>query len=97
MKKIVHDNKASAAPVILFIILLGMTSLVVLLLGHVVEPFMNLIDSSDDSINPDVSAPREGMNQFIQLFWPKGLLLSIFISATVALFMEYQKKTYKEG
>ena len=80
-----------------FIIVLCVASFLVLLYGHILEPFMNFMDSSDDSVDSEISAPREITLDIIQIIWPKGLLLIIFLGVSSALFLEYQKKTYKEG
>jgi len=58
---------------------------------------MNLIDSSDTDIDSDVSAPRGYISVFVQMIWPKGLLLVIFLILSGALLMEYQKQKYREG
>lgn len=99
MKKttIIRNTDASAYPVMIFIIALGMASMVILILGFVVEPFTNLMNFTDTEINNTLSAPREGIVFFItEVIWPKGVLLGIFIALSVALLMEYQKKQYKE-
>ena len=96
MKKIRTDNNASAWPVVVFILALAITSFLILILGHVAEPFLNLMDSTDTTIDENILAPRNAMLWFWQLFWPKGLLITIFIGLSLALFMEYQKKQYKE-
>ena len=54
MKKLLRDNNASAWPIVIFIIVLAIASFLVLLLGHVNEPFLNLIDSSVH-LEPDQS------------------------------------------
>jgi len=94
MKKIRHDKNASAWPVVIFIVALMFTSVLVLFLGEITEPFLNLMNSTDDEMNEDVLEPRKQMVWFWELFWPKGLALTIFIGLSFALFMEYQKKTY---
>ena len=96
MKKIRTDNNASAWPIVVFILALAITSFLIIILGHVAEPFLNLMDSTDDTMPEGILTPREGMVWFFQLFWPKGLLITIFIGLSLALFMEYQKKQYKE-
>jgi len=93
---ILRNTDASAHPIIIFIFILAVASFLLLIINFAVEPFMNLIDSDDDVIDPSVSAPRDGMNLFIQIFWPKGLLLTIFLGGAFAVFMEYQKKNYRE-
>lgn len=96
MRRFISNTNGSAYPVIVFILCLAIASFLVLLLGHVVEPFMNLMNSNDDSVDEDISAPRSLMATFIGYFWPKGLLLVIFTGLGMALFMSYQKKNYQE-
>jgi len=95
MKKIRTDTHASAWPVIIFVLALMFASVLILFLGEITEPFLNLMNSTDDEMNEDVLEPRNQMVWFWKLFWPKGLLLTIFIGLSFALFMEYQKKTYR--
>jgi len=96
MRKIIKSNNASIWPIAIFIIVLAIASVLILLYGHVLEPFLNLMDSGDDSISESVSYPRSLMSQFAQIIWPKGLLLAIFIGTSAAVLMEYQKAKYKE-
>lgn len=91
-----NNNHASVDPVMVFLGILAFTSLLVLILGIVLEPFMNLVDSDDDEIAAGIKAPRTFVNQFFQLFWPKGLLLAVFILSSAALFIEYQKLKYRQ-
>lgn len=95
MRKIRTNTVASAWPVVIFFVALMFGSMLIIFMGEITEPFMNLMDSTDDTMNEDVLEPRSGLNWFFQLWWPKGLLLTIFLGLSFALFMEYQKKTYK--
>lgn len=96
IQKLMRNNDGSANPVLIFIICLGLASFLILLFGHVLEPFMNLMESSDDIIDSEISAPRGYLSQIIQIVWPRGVLLAIFVALSFALFMEYQKIKYKE-
>ena len=96
MKRIIHNNHGSSGPIIIFILCLAIVSFLVLIIGFIIEPFMNLMDSTDDDIDSDISLPREYVSQFIQVMWPKGLLLIIFLALSGALIMEYQKNRYKD-
>lgn len=96
MKRIRRNNIASSYPVVAYILCLALASFLILVLGIIVEPFMNLMDSSDDSIDSEISAPRGFVSQLAQLIWPKGLLLIIFLACSGAVIMEYQKRKYKE-
>lgn len=96
MRKIIHNNHGSAVPVIIFIIVLAVASFTILILSEVFEPFMNLMESSDDSVSSSVSAPRGWVSSFFQILYPKGLLLGILIGSGIGLIMEYQKIRYKE-
>jgi hypothetical protein len=95
MRTLQHNTIASAWPVIAFILILMITSFLILVLGHVMEPFMNLMDSPNTDVGTEISTPRALMSWFFQLVWPKGVLLTVFIGCALALFMEYQKPTYK--
>jgi hypothetical protein len=97
MKTIKTDNNASAWPVVIFILILMFGSMLILFMGEITEPFLNLMNSTDDEINEEVLEPRSRLTWFFQLWWPKGLLLTIFIGSSLAIFMEYQKRTYQES
>jgi len=97
MKRITNNNHGSMNPVIIFIICLAIVSFLVLILGFILEPFMNLMDSSDTNINPDISVPRGYVSTFVQIIWPKGLLLITFLILSGTLLMEYQKNKYQQG
>lgn len=96
-KRLIRKNKnASAWPVVILFIILAIVSMVVLIFGSVLEPFFNLMEGEDDTIDPDYSAPRGLVSQFLQIIWPKGLLLAVLIGSIVTMLMYYQKKRYKE-
>lgn len=96
MKQIIINNSGSVNPVLIYIICLGLISFLMLLLGYLVEPFMNLINSSDSSIALGISTPRGYVSTFIQIMWPRGILLALFLILSGALIMEYQKNKYLE-
>lgn len=96
MKKLIKNNNGSVNPVLIYIICLGLISFLMLLLGFLVEPFMNLMDSTDSSIDTDISIPRGYISLFIQIMWPKGILIGLFLILSGALIMEYQKNKYQE-
>ena len=95
MRKLLSDNNASAWPVIIFIICLGTASVVVLIVGEVFEPFMQLMAGDDPDV-VDADVPRGYVSTFFQFFWPRGLLIVILTGCSFALIMEYQKTKYKE-
>jgi len=90
------NEDASAWPVIITLIALGLASFLVLLFGLILEPFFNLGAATDDSINPLISAPRQYGTSFLQIVWPKGVLLVILVAVLSAMIMYYQKKRYQE-
>ena len=96
MKKIIHNTNGSSGPIIIFIFCLAIVSFLVLIIGFVIEPFMNLMASTDDDIDSDISLPRVYVSQFVQIIWPKGVLLVVFLALSGALIMEYQKSKYQK-
>jgi len=97
MRKFIHNSYGSAYPILIFFIIIGMISLIILILGEIYTPFFQLGDSSDDTIDPNIDAPRSAMMGFINLLWPKGVLLIALFSLCFALLMDYQKKQYQEA
>jgi len=96
-RKIIKNNVGSVYPVLILFILIGIVSLLVLILNEVYNPMYQLMNSEDDSIHPALDAPRRIGNSFIQLMWPKGVLLAVFFALLFALLMDYQKKQYQGG
>jgi len=95
--KIIENNHASAYPVAIFIICLGVASFLILLFGPILEPFFNLAHSEDSTIDSEISTPRGYVDSFMQIFWPKGLLIVILLGLSLGLLMEYQKSKYQRG
>lgn len=95
-RNILKDEDASVWPVIIVFIVLGITSFLILLFGVVLEPFFDLGAATDDTIDPQVSAPRGYGVSFLRIVWPNGLLLVILIGTLSAMIMYYQKKRYQE-
>lgn len=95
--KIKNNNYGSVDPVIIFLIVLAVTSFLILLLGLVLEPFFNLMGFTDATIKSSISAPRNIMFEFGQIIWPKGVLLVVFLVSIFGLLMEYQKSKYQQG
>lgn len=95
--KVLKDQTASANPVMILIIALGVASFLILLFGHIIEPFLQLLGFTDSTLNPAITAPRELMFELSQIIWPKGILIVILVGLIVAMLMEYQKIKYREG
>lgn len=96
MRSFYRNRYGSAWPIIILVICLGLGSFLVLLLGEINEPMLNFMDSEDDSIDESVSSPRESVSGFLQIFWPRGVLLIVLLGLALAVFMEYQKARYKQ-
>lgn len=94
---IIHDNNASVSPVIVFFVVIAVVSLLVLILGLILEPFFNLMGFTDDTIKDSISAPRHVVFNLGQVIWAKGILLVIFLASIFGLLMEYQKSKYQQG
>ena len=96
IRKIRNNNNASVWGVIIFIVCLAAAGITILIVGEVLEPFLNFMAGSDPNIDSEVSAPRGWVTQFFEIIWPRGLLLGIFFGLSFALIMHYQKKEYVE-
>lgn len=90
-----NDSYGSVYPVYIFIICLAVAGFLLLVLGHVIEPFMNLMNSYDSTVSVAVSASRTLFLSFMRVVWPRGLLVIIFLGLSAALLMFYQKKEYE--
>ena len=95
--KIIKNRYGSINPVVIFLIVLAISSFMILLLGLVIEPFFNLMSFTDSTIKSSISAPRNIMYEFGQIIWPKGVLLVIFVGSIFGLLMEFQKSKYQQG
>ena len=84
MKKLLNNNNASIYGVAVFIGVLCFTSYLVLLFGHILEPFFSIMMPGS-------------VRDFLIWFWPNGLLLVILIVMSSATLMYYQKQFYQEG
>ena len=97
MRKIIHDNKASIYPVIMFFIVIGIASFLVLIFGNVLTPFFQLLNSGDTDIDPEITAPAGYMFTLLTGFiWPRGILIVILIGIIMWLLMDMQKNRYRE-
>lgn len=96
MRRIIHNNNGSAYNVVIFIVIIAIIGLVILIMNSVMEPFINLMGISDDTVKTNVSEPRGYFRSFINYMYPKGLLLVLLIGCSLALIMSYQKKHYME-
>lgn len=78
------DNFGSMYGAIVFIICLGLASIFVLVLGHVLEPFFSIMQQGP-------------VRTFLLYLWPNGLLLFVLIVLIFTMLMYYQKQNYMEG
>ena len=95
--KLCKDTTASAWPVVIAIIVLALAAFLVLIFGHVLEPFFNVGGGTDDTVDSEIHKPRKLGWQFLQIIWPNGLLLVILIGTLAGMIMYYQKRYYKEA
>ena len=95
MKPIQNNNNASAWPVMVVIIVIGLASFLVLTLGYLVEPGLNLMGVNDSEVNESVTAPRTAARGFLLIVWPYGILISILFGVIIAMLMYYQKRRYQ--
>ena len=78
------DDIGSMWGAVIFIICLGLASILVLVLGHVLEPFFSIM--------------QEGtVRTFLLYLWPNGLLLFVLFVLIFTMLMHYQKQNYMEG
>ena len=96
-RKFIEETHASIYPVLIYIFTLMIAAFVILILNEVYIPFHQIGASTDTAINKDIDAPRAAFMAFIDIVWPKGVLLGIFIIADFGLIMEYQKEKYQRG
>lgn len=96
LRKLGSNNNGSAVPIIYFFMCIGIASILILIFGNVLSPFFQLLSSTDDSISAEISAPRGYFVSFIEILWPKGLMLGIMFGLIFCLLMTYQKIKYKE-
>ena len=78
------DDIGSMWGAVVFIICLGLTSFLVLIFGHVLEPFFSIMKAGF-------------VKQFLLYLWPKGLLLIVLLVLIFTMLMYYQKQNYMEG
>jgi len=96
-RKFIEEKHGSIYPVLIFIFTLARVSFLILILDEIYIPFYQIGASTDTAINPDIDAPRAAFIGFLDIFWPKGVMLLIFIISDFALIMEYQKERYQIG
>jgi type II secretory pathway component PulF len=96
-RKFIEETHASIYPVLIYIFTLAIVSFLILILDEVYIPFYQIGASTDTAINHDIDAPRAAFMSFLDILWPKGIMLAIFIIADFALIMEYQKEKYQRG
>ena len=95
MKPIQNNNNASAWPVMVVIIVIGLASFLVLTLSYMLEPGFNLMGANDSEVNGSVTAPRTAARGFFLIIWPYGVLISILFGVIIAMLMYYQKRRYQ--
>ena len=96
MKRIFFNNdEGSAWPIIIVFIVIFISSFLILVFGHVLEPVTNFIGLVDDNVDVDISAPRLGMRNIMNIFWPKGIMVVILFSIIMAMLLYYQKRRYQ--
>jgi hypothetical protein len=83
-KILLNDNSGSSDPALVFIICVGMVSLLVLFFGEVLTPFFSIMKAGI-------------VRDFLLAFWPNGLLISMMVILIFTMLMAYQKKYYHEG
>jgi uncharacterized membrane protein len=96
MRKFRKNNQGSIYPVVIFIIIICIASVLILIINYVVEPFMNLMDSNLGT-SANTSAARKAVVKLIVPVWTKGLLIVILLGSGLGLLMEYQKMKYQVG
>lgn len=97
MRRLTTNNYGSVYPALIFIFVICLAAFVILIFNEIYTPFYQLMKSSDTDIDPAFDAPRSALSSFIDLVWPKGVMLGILIISGFALIMEYQKKRYQGG
>lgn len=96
MREIVSNKNGSIYPVLTFIFALCAASFLLLLLGEFLSPVFTHVFSIDLGVAEDVAAPRNLVESFFLIIWPKGILAFLFIVLSAATFMSYQKSNYKD-
>jgi len=97
MRKLLRNNFGSSDPIIITIIILGVAAFAILIFSEILVPFMQLLQSTESSVDPVISAPRGYFTLFVSLLWPKGVMLIILIVILAVVLMEYQKSKFKES
>lgn len=97
MRKIRSNNQGSIYPVIVFILVIAVASFIILLFNEIYTPFYQLMNSGDTSMDTAFDSVRTTGMGFINLIWPKGILLGIIIITGFGVIMEYHKSKYQVG
>ncbi len=84
MKKFLKNEEASVIPIFLFILLGGLVSFIALILGEILEPFINLLADG-------------AFKSFLSFAFPYGFMLGCFFTLTFALYLRMQKSKYEQG
>ncbi len=74
----------SAISVFIFIILAAFAGFMSLILGDIMEPFINSMADS-------------ALKTLFSFIFPVGFLLGIFVALTFALYMDMQKSRFRGG
>jgi len=82
MRSLNEETSGSVYPIGLYIIYLGLASFFILILGEILEPVVNIMESSP-------------LKTFFIAVFPKGLLIVTFIALTYRLYLKMQKKDYE--
>lgn len=83
-RKIKTNDIGSIYGAAVFLGVLGFTSFLVLLFGHILEPFFSIM--------------RDGVvKTFLAAVFPNGVLLVVLIVMSFTVLMYYQKKFYQTG
>lgn len=98
MRQFKKNISGSIYPVVIFFICIGVASFMVLIMGNVLTPFFQLLNSHDSDIDSTITTPMVYMSLLlIGWIWPKGVLVAILFGLIMWLLMDYQKSRYKEA
>lgn len=96
IRKLYSNNIGSVWPVIIVVICFAVASFLILVGGHILEPLMNnILGMQDDNVDSDIMSPRLSIRGFVNLIWPRGILLVILFGCIFGMLMYYQKRRYK--
>ena len=84
MRKFIENEEASIIPVFIWGLILALASFLALILGEILEPFINVL-------------PDGAFKSFLSFVFPYGFMIVIFLADTMALYMRMQKSKYEQG